>query len=534
MVQSCNTLVLRVSNSRRGANRLPAELLRLVFLDAIRPVDLSRYLYTRPISFNPVISRTAAGDIGWSHKHYRISDVLALTHVCHRWREVTLAFPELWRCIFNTNAMATSVSLSRVHGKPLSVFAMGNNSAWFTDICAEYGSSIRQLVWISTPQPATDRVFTMSTLNFRAPALERLVMARGKMDLNTAYSPKSVLRGDTSSVKFFSAVNLRWFPLNRFPNLTHFVFTDHVRLFELATFLHGCGKLQTLVIRSQTTWEDDGKPFPVIHLPQLRRLALDCSYFPHYTVLHGFLDRLAFDRSRAAIQVEFEKLASRDHLVDIQSTLLGPSSSPDRVQTAPPPPYTRAYMKAAPPHARPSFTIFTTSATGGMCLKCHGSLRYDDTLVIKECMPLADVTEVWFDGLTLDLANLFLMWPRALPALRVVVVVRPPRAPPAQLPTTNINSMRISDSVDGSEHALTQLRGSILRPRPNHPRTLRLFYADEMGNMVEVFDVSGETGNPLPGVDTPSKLLMPACCEEDPELPAWETWCGAKDWIQII
>ncbi|KAI0718255.1 hypothetical protein C8T65DRAFT_639506 [Cerioporus squamosus] len=553
LLHRSNQLLTRLSNARRGANRLPAELLHVIFLQSLRPVNLARYFAKGPSWYD----RHHSDEVGWPQEHKRVCDVLALAHVCQRWRSVALAFPELWQSVSVFSRGAGSTFLARAEDKPLSVLAIAkgpSEAGWLNDMCAECAPAMRQLLWVSPSQGlGQNREYAMSELDIKAPVLERLCMARGVGD-QQLYRSRSIFRGDTSRVKYLAIIELHWVPRNQFPALTHLILTERIHPYELGTFLERCPNLRTLVCRTTRPWEQI-EPMRTISLPHLRRISLECPEFPD-NYLFNFLAKLEFDRSRAAIRVSFIGYAA-DTFGHQRNLLVAPPHPQDSMPGPEPrssAPYTHLCIKATgPPHGPSSFTMFATSATGGVCVQGDSAIQH----MVQYSFPLQHIRELWIDGLTKEVPEVLMLWRRALTALRTLVVVR--RPPPLTEVFPNVpaffvggpqKSRRGGPTIMGPAHA-REMGVRVLDDRrwesadavfahlktifgiPFMPGThpVRMFVSDGQGTIkkAELEPWMTVTGLTLPAAggdigEVPTAMLMPEVCTEDPELTAWEGW----------
>ncbi|KAI0718256.1 hypothetical protein C8T65DRAFT_737484 [Cerioporus squamosus] len=559
-----------MTDARRGANRLPTELLRVIFLQALRPVDLSRiiavgsYWRERP---------DYSIDLGWPNEHKRMCDVLALAHVCQYWRSVALGFPELWQSVAMSRQDAASAFLARAGEKPLSVLATatGSGIGWFKEMQARCAPTVKQLLWVAPARPrhpaTRQRQFVQSELCIVvAPMLERLCIARGIRADGSYSAPRVVFRGDTSGVKYLSLIEYHWFPVGQFPALTHLILaTKRIYPLRMSVFLNGCRQLQTLICRTPESWEES-VPMHIIRLPHLRRISLECANFPE-DYLYRFLAKLDFDRSRAAIRVSFKNHGDGNR--DLRKLLVAPPPLQTTLgpQFQPHAPYTHLCIKnVRPPQGGDSsFTVFVTSTTGGVCLKGLSAIQH----VVQHSFPLQDVSELWIDGLAKELPEVLRVWKRALSALRTVVIVRRPLPPGTEVREDVLTGsvgcvedlskfqrawrgepidfgpdlasmemgMRILEQWDSEDAVFERVKAIFGNSSVPGAQPVRIFASDgkgsiqreEMGSsMTATTSVGGVT--PLVNAggeeteEMPTTMLLPEVCRVDPELTAWEAW----------
>ncbi|RDX51599.1 hypothetical protein OH76DRAFT_1554975 [Lentinus brumalis] len=569
--------VTPMANVCRGAHRLPPELLRIIFLQALRPVDLSRSIQRcASVREHPDDSI----DLGWPSEHKRVCDVLALTHVCQYWRSVALAFPELWQSLAFSSRDAASTFLSRVGDKPLSVLATAtgpSGAVWFGDMYAKCAPMVRQLLWVSSggkrPNAQRGKLLPDPELDIGlAPMPERLCIAAGVGDPNYG-SPRIVFHADTSRLKYLSFMSCHWYPRSHCPSLTHLILTERrIYSWYLGAFLDYCPNLQTLICRTAESWIPLVPPH-IIKLPHLRRVSLECASFPDEHLL-GFLAKLDFDRSRAAIRVSFKKRRSGEQ----RDLLVAPPPQQDTLGVQPRQnlPYTHLCIRAVgPPRGTASFMVFATSATGGVCLNGLSTL---DPLV-QHSLPLQDVTELWVDGLTKEMPDMLKAWRGALASLRTLVVVRRPLPPGTEgredvpaapagvaggasrgpavsgpdLASLEMGLRRLEERWDTEDGVFGHLKANFEDCSLPGSHLVRIFVSDGEGSvrqepMEAWMTVAGQTRSvPVMGgageiivhwprgpkamvpreveeMPEPTVMLIPEVCREDPELTAWEAW----------
>ncbi len=534
---------MRYTNSRRSVNRLPPEILRLVFLQYVQTTDFA------------ALASGKVKDVGWPHTHLRIGDVLLLTHVCKRWREVVHDLPGLWTSIRDAHARETREILSRVKDLPLKVLvSAGKRSDWFWDICMERGSLIQELHWVSAKNNGGD-LASIPALDIKAPNVERLSLSRGASD-QARYRSASVLRGATANVKVLSLNGINWFPSNHFQALTHLVLSGSVPLNDLLTFMPRCPNLQTLVLRNGVALSTPEALLGANHVrhPHLRRLSVDldpCRSLP------ALMSRLDFNRPAAAIDIVMSTLkvqaAPPFSRVDIPDCFTDPLFSPsDYIDK----PLTRLYITQSSKNRKWS-SLVALNDTGGIRFKSVVPLAFDHAMILNHNVALNQVTEIWLEAIDEAMFQLFVALRQEMPALQTLNIVHPervaavrmtitmfvqtlrmPRAAHARSTPLPTPTLRIvlggAASVDGDKgtyEVLRELCGfSLFREKKNR-LVLRAtefppeFYESVLPALNDNWESVVTEGGAVGEVG----VVVPPVVGADPAFSSWEGWFGGHD-----
>ncbi|KAI0373864.1 hypothetical protein BV20DRAFT_1041829 [Pilatotrama ljubarskyi] len=450
LLKSSTLFTLRLKNSRRPVNRVPPEILRIIFLQCPQTTDFGR------------LTLHQIQDLGWPLSHLQVSDVLKLSHVCRHWRTVVHELPNLWTSIRDVHVEETRAFLSRAKDFPLNVLICANRSAWFWDICADRGSLIRELHWMSAVCNGADSD-DFAALDINAPNVERLSLSRGTGALPTNRRA-SILKGATSKVAFLSLNGLKWAPSNSFPALTHLVLSGPQSLSDILRLLSNCPSLRSAVLRKCDHSLTPHTPIasPPVQLPTLRRLSLDV--YP-YEPLQEFMSLLEFDYTKVALEVVVRELSPvfSDELEVPYSlnNVIAPSGYT-------PQPLTRLRFEQVS-STRKASAVLALSETGGIRFRVAAPLSYTCcSNMIRENIALEHITDLEIEDIDEAAFMLFVTMRPNMPALRTLTLLHPEHAAKA------------SKCVSMCVHTL-QLLPSLLRDRCSETLpipTLRIMFAD--------------------------------------------------------
>ncbi|KZT68762.1 hypothetical protein DAEQUDRAFT_727407 [Daedalea quercina L-15889] len=207
-----------------------------------------------------------------------ISDVIPLTHVCRRWREVATNMPELWTTIDDRNRTPYEYYVERSQALPLQFLIDGNPRAnHIPEWLREHASAIQGFHWFGIL--LTEALQYGPCRALLEPFLPNLHVATLQgLDVEPG-SPQVDLFGGTTSLRQLCMHSLNWLPTNYLPNLTrlHIVeWESPCDVSRLLSFLRQCPNLVDISFTNLFTdnpilaSQDD-----VVGLPRLRRLIFD-------------------------------------------------------------------------------------------------------------------------------------------------------------------------------------------------------------------------------------------------------------------
>ncbi|OBZ79096.1 hypothetical protein A0H81_00281 [Grifola frondosa] len=194
-------------NSRSAINRLHPEILYHIFqyVPAIR-VRLSVSVWT--------CDSIMATD-----------ELIPLTQVCHRWREIALAHSLLWTGI-SDDSNAASIFLKRSGNSPLKLYLKRPDSRFSDELLAQHGPRVRELFVKPSPTSSWRSANISSILDFPAPELEDLSISFDRIFVSSSRGPApdvafpTIFCGVTPKLRFLALHYVQWLPINQFASLT--------------------------------------------------------------------------------------------------------------------------------------------------------------------------------------------------------------------------------------------------------------------------------------------------------------------------
>ncbi|KAI0932754.1 hypothetical protein AcW2_001285 [Taiwanofungus camphoratus] len=276
---SSNLVVRWLRNSLCSVNRLPPEILGIIFQYAKAPVfDGHPSFYE---DFYPQFSV-------WEPAMKNPVDI-TVTHVCRRWRDVALGMPSFWTSIDDKHTKAQPNLLQRSRISPLKLLLKGTSSPFMEDVFRTEGSRIRELHWFETGDD-----LVLPHLEFAAPKLELFTLdIDGFTEHEPSFAP-TLFKGHTPCLRQLALQNAVWLPSNRFSQLTHLFLSELlVPVTDLFEMLLGCPMLVDLIlIDFEDSKHADIKPASEsrkIALQSLRRLVLGADLEPDFHIMSSFL-----------------------------------------------------------------------------------------------------------------------------------------------------------------------------------------------------------------------------------------------------
>ncbi|KAI0961013.1 hypothetical protein AcV7_000233 [Taiwanofungus camphoratus] len=252
-----NTLlyIRSMRNLHRPINRLPAEILTMIF----REVPAPFFTNEKPefCIWHPEIRAPR--------------DIIAATHVCRHWRELILGTPSLWTNIVNFH---DDLILQRSSAAPLKVYIDNSPGSPTGPLLQTEGPRLQELHW----EGLENNPDTFG-LNFPAPYLEYLTLAGTRTNLYKSSTPVCVLFNEhTPRLRRLSLTSFKWLPGNQFTQLTHlFLSKIHAPklLSRILTLLSENPMLEDLVLMDLPNWfMTDENETRIVSLDRLRRCVL--------------------------------------------------------------------------------------------------------------------------------------------------------------------------------------------------------------------------------------------------------------------
>ncbi|TFY60344.1 hypothetical protein EVJ58_g5207 [Rhodofomes roseus] len=206
------------------------------------------------------------------HDLVRSRDVIPLTHVCRRWRAITIGLPELWTTIDGTKQIPYDVQAMRSRTRPLKVFIHSYLRSEFRRWLRTHASDVQEFHYIYAANADRYAVLMTDYPNVRAATL---------VDNNIRIrDTQCELFGGSTSLRSLCMQGISWLPTNHFPHLTRLYLGNQPEhgtgsMAEFAAFLARCPNLVDLILLhwhfGQVTLTPE---IGSAQLPQLRRLTL--------------------------------------------------------------------------------------------------------------------------------------------------------------------------------------------------------------------------------------------------------------------
>ncbi|OBZ79098.1 hypothetical protein A0H81_00283 [Grifola frondosa] len=270
-----------IINERNSVSKIPSEILCHIF----RYVP-SAYDYASHIAYksNPSYI-TEYPPFMWPDNGLRSTrELIPITRVCRRWREIALGSPLLWSSISDPSDSAALTYLERAGGSvPLTVYLGRISTQFCRNVFDSHILRLRELHVMLWYTPGLRSSSFPRYFNSPAPELENLTIS---IDPNSANRPPNVefpilFDGNIPRLKVLNLHFQTWLPGNHFPNLTHlFLFVPSIATeYEptaILTLLSKCPMLQDMVVVNvapPSDW-DYGLRYRSAPLHHLRRVAM--------------------------------------------------------------------------------------------------------------------------------------------------------------------------------------------------------------------------------------------------------------------
>ncbi|KAH9931276.1 uncharacterized protein B0H18DRAFT_990893 [Fomitopsis serialis] len=192
------------------------------------------------------------------------SDVVPLTHVCRRWRDIAINMPELWTTIDDTNRIPYECHAARSGVLPLKFFV--------ADEPESHPDVPRWLRAHANTIQEFHSVEACGSTRYDWRKLLRTFLPNLRIATLTMPSDERTFKlfGGTISLQELSMQSLDWLPTNHFPNLTRFYLTHWAGHGpDLLNFLKNCPNLV------DSLWCMLPSEGVVVELPHLRRLTFE-------------------------------------------------------------------------------------------------------------------------------------------------------------------------------------------------------------------------------------------------------------------
>lgn len=260
MIPILRAALLEAQLPLNQTSRLPMEVLAHIFQQVPRSIiDDSEETRINPIQFVGIPALVKA------------SDVLPITHVCRRWRQIATDMRALWTTVDDRKQMPSSIYVERSRGLPLNVVISRKPSPDVLSCLRGHGSAIQQLHWLSNHLESTDHDCRRDLL-LHLPNIQLVTMFSTK-----TRTERMRLFGNTTSLQRLTLQHFNWLPSNHFPHLTQLYLTNWAGFPKASVFLDFLCQCPNLIdVYLGVLFAE--QPFPamdfgLVELPHLRRLS---------------------------------------------------------------------------------------------------------------------------------------------------------------------------------------------------------------------------------------------------------------------
>ena len=206
--------------------------------------------------------------------------LIALTHVCHDWREMFISIPSLWTSLKSNTADKTRTYLKRSKPSPINVYIVDERDVDNPfRLIIPHVPRLKSLIIRLPSLPNIPPGF-----HCRAPLLETLkIDATGILD-------DALFNGDLSSLRELHLKANTSLPWRNMANLQVFnlrTYCDEFGTTQIFDFLESAPLLHTISLVFSNPKISDAPPERILHLPHLKKLNVK-SEDSHLTILKHF------------------------------------------------------------------------------------------------------------------------------------------------------------------------------------------------------------------------------------------------------
>lgn len=261
-------------NALLPINRIPDEILLLVFAYLVQPVNQDTY--------------------------YDLHGIVCVSRVCARWRRIAINEPALWTEIHACSPTQVEVFLKRSHGRPVRMyFAREFNPRHLQDIHKVLIPCIPRLraFTLSATSMSKDIAWFMNKLQDSAPLLEELSLFLQDGDGQSGYADGIPIFGaNCPALQSLTLGNIFYLPDSPFfSNLRHLTLAPGssrwLNLFQLLRVLRRSPELERLVLRDSELKGRLERALEPVTLPRLATFELGRARpeYPHPILKHLIL-----------------------------------------------------------------------------------------------------------------------------------------------------------------------------------------------------------------------------------------------------